>query len=166
MKIPDVVWVLQSLCGLFLVDNDKRTNDVFRNSHHAFDARDCVWFAVENGEDEIAVAHFVDFVSKPAAAFLVGCFNRSASAFDEFFNGKDYSVYCVFIKVWPDDVDNFVWFYNVAGQWFSPLVVCPASQARDVCITSLQLSAGLKARQTCRTFAKFYHVIQIGVPYA
>ena len=121
---------LQSLGRLFLVNNDERTNDVFRKSHHALDAQNRFWFSVENGEDEISVAHFVDFISKSAAAFLIGCFDSGAGSFDEFLNGEDYSVYSVFIKVWPDDVDNFVWFYYCSGQWFSPLVVCPAKAGK------------------------------------
>jgi hypothetical protein len=85
---------------------------------------------VENGENEVSIAHFVDFISESAAAFLIGCFDSGAGSFDELFNGEDYSVYSVFIKVWPDDVDNFVWFDYVAGQWFSPLVVCPAEAGK------------------------------------
>lgn len=138
---------LQSLCRLFFVNDDKGTNDVFGKCHHALDAQNRIWFRVENGEDEISIAHFVDFISKSAAAFFIGCFDSGAGSFDELFNGEDYSVYSVFIKVWPDDVDNFVWFDYVAGQWFSPLVVCPAKQARDVCIKNSQLIAGRKVRQ-------------------
>ncbi len=121
---------LQSLCGLFLVNDDERTNDVFGKSHHALDAQNRLWFCVKNGEDEISVAHFVDFIRKSAAAFLIGCLDSGAGSFDELFNGEDYSVYSVFIKVWPDDVDNFIWFDYRCSQWFSPLVVCPAKAGK------------------------------------